>query len=137
MEWYIAAAKSGDTDAMSALGMAYHLGYPEKRDDEQAFLWASRAADSGNAEAMYQTAYFYENGFGTEKDIGAALLLYAEAAEAGVRSAAVRLHEIYTYGLPGVQPDGKKAAHYLFLSGEPDTEDIHGETENYRNGVGD
>ncbi len=136
MEWYIVAAESGNTDAMSALGMAYHLGYPEKRNDEQAFLWASRAADSGNAEAMYQTAYFYENGFGTEKDIGAALLLYSEAAEHGVRSAAVRLHEIYTDGFPGVQPNGKKAAHYLFLSGEPDTEDEYGETENYRNGVG-
>ena len=85
---------------------------------------------------MYQTAYFYENGFGTEKDIGAALLLYSEAAEHGVRSAAVRLHEIYTDGFPGVQPNGKKAAHYLFLSGEPDTEDEYGETENYRNGVG-
>lgn len=128
MEWYIVAAESGNTDAMSALGMAYHLGYPEKRDDEQAFLWASRAADSGNAEAVYQTAYFYENGFGTEKDIGAALLLYAEAAEAGVRSAAVRLHEIYTDGIPGVQPDGQKAVHYLFLSGGSDSEEEHSET---------
>ena len=128
MEWYIAAARSGSADAMSALAMSYHLGYPEKRDDEQAFLWASRAADAGKSEAMYQTAYFYENGFGTEKDIRAALLLYAEAAEAGVRSAAIRLHEIYTDGIPGVQPDGQKAAHYLFLSGGSDSEDSCDET---------
>lgn len=127
MEWYIAAAKSGNVDAMSAIGMAYHLGYPEKRNDEQAFLWASRAADAGNPEAMYQTAYFYENGFGTDRDTDAALLLYAEAAEQGVRSAAIRLYEIYTDGLSGVQPDEKKAAHYLFLSGESDTEDEHSE----------
>ena len=82
----------------------------------------------GNAEAMYQTAYFYENGFGTEKNISATLRLYAEAAEQGVLSAAVRLYEIYTDGFSGVQPDGKKAAHYLFLSGNSDTEDICGET---------
>lgn len=118
MERYMLAAEAGDTDAMGALAMAYHLGYPEKRDDARAFLWASRAADCGDGSAMYQTAYFYENGFGTDKDTDAALLLYTEAAEQGVRSAAVRLCEIYTYGLGHILPDGKKAAHYLFLSGK-------------------
>ena len=96
--------------------MAYHLGYPEKRDDAQAFLWVSRAADAGDGEAMYQAAYLTENGFGTECDIDAALLLYAEAAELGVRAAAIRLYEIYTAGLKHVLPDGKKAAYYLFKS---------------------
>lgn len=72
----------------------------------------------GDGSAMYQAAYFYENGFGTDKDTDTALLLYTEAAEQGVRSAAVRLYEIYTYGLGHILPDGKKAAHYLFLSGE-------------------
>ena len=57
------------------------------------------------------------------------MLLYTQAAEQGVCSAAVRLYEIYTNGFLGVQPDGKKAAHYLFLSGESDTEDECGEAE--------
>lgn len=99
-------------------GMAYHLGYPETRDDREAFLWASRAADAGDGSTMYQTAYLYENGFDTDRDIDAALLLYTEAAEQGVRSAMIRLYEIYTEGLLHIQPDGKKAAHYLWLSGE-------------------
>ena len=103
---------------MNALSMAYHLGYPETRDDREAFLWASRAADAGDGSAMYQTAHLYENGFGTDRDIDAALLLYTEAAEQGVRSAMIRLYEIYTEGLLHIQPDGKKAAHYLWLSGE-------------------
>lgn len=127
MERYRLAANTGDCDAMGALSMACHLGYPEKRDDEQAFLWASRAADSGDGSAMYQTAYFYENGFGTNRDIEAAMLLYIEAAEKGVRSAAVRLYEIYTKGLGTIRPDGKKAAHYLFLSGNSETEDDESE----------
>ena len=118
MAWYRLAAEAGDTDAMNALSMAYHLGYPETRDDREAFLWASRAADAGDESAMYQAAYFYENGFGTDKDIDAALLLYTEAAEQGVRSAMIRLYEIYTEGLSHIQPDGQKAAHYLWLSGE-------------------
>lgn len=118
MAWYCLAAEAGDTDVMGMLSMAYHLGYPEKRSDEQAFLWASRAADSGDGSAVYQTAYFYENGFGTDKDIDAALLLYTEAAEQGVRSAMIRLYEIYTNGLSHIKPDGKKAAHYLWMSGE-------------------
>ena len=118
MAWYRLAAEAGNTDAMNALSMAYHLGYPETRDDREAFLWASRAADSGDCSAMYQTAYLYENGFGTERDIDAALLLYTEAAEQGVRSAMIRLYEIYTEGLLHIQPDGRKAAHYLWLSGE-------------------
>lgn len=126
MERYRLAANTGDCDAMGALSMACHLGYPEKRD-EQAFLWASRAADSGDGSAMYQTAYFYENGFGTNRDIEAAMLLYIEAAEKGVRSAAVRLYEIYTKGLGTIRPDGKKAAHYLFLSGNSETEDDESE----------
>lgn len=118
MAWYRLAAEAGDTDAMCALSMAYHLGYPENRDDREAFLWASRAADAGDGSAMYQTAYFYENGFGTDRDIDAALLLYIESAEQGVRSAMIRLYEIYTKGLEHIQPDGKKAAHYLWMSGE-------------------
>lgn len=118
MAWYRLAAEAGDTNAMNALSMAYHLGYPENRDDAQAFLWASRAADLGDGSAMYQTAYFYENGLGTDRDIDAAFLLYIEASEQGVRSAMVRLYEIYTKGLGHIRPDGKKAAHYLWLSGE-------------------
>lgn len=118
MAWYRLAAKADDTDAMNALSMAYHLGYPETRNDREAFLWASRGADLGDGSAMYQTAYLYENGFGTDRDIDAALLLYTEAAEQGVRSAMIRLYEIYTEGLLHIQPDGKKAAHYLWLSGE-------------------
>lgn len=118
MAWYRLAAEAEDTDAMNALSMAYHLGYPETRNDREAFLWASRGADLGDGSAMYQTAYLYENGFGTDRDIDAALLLYTEAAEQGVRSAMIRLYEIYTEGLLHIQPDGKKAAHYLWLSGE-------------------
>ena len=123
MEEYRLRAEAGDTASMGALAMAYHLGYPVKRDDAQAFLWASRAADEGDAEAMYQTAYFFENGFGTPRDTDAALLLYTESAEAGVRAAAIRLYEIYTSGIPGVAPDGKKASHFLFMSGAADGED--------------
>ena len=123
MEEYRLRAEAGDTASMGALAMAYHLGYPVKRDDAQAFLWASRAADEGDAEAMYQAAYFFENGFGTPRDTDAALLLYTESAEAGVRAAAIRLYEIYTSGIPGVAPDGKKAAHFLFMSGAADGED--------------
>lgn len=118
MAWYRLAAEAGDINAMNALSMAYHLGYPEERNDEQAFLWASRAADAGDGSAMYQTAYFCENGFGTDKDIDAALLLYTESAEQGVRSAMARLYEIYTNGLGNIRPDGQKAARYLWLSGE-------------------
>lgn len=123
MEEYRLRAEAGDTASMGALAMAYHLGYPVKRDDAQAFLWASRAADEGDAEAMYQAAYFFENGFGTPRDTDAALLLYTESAEAGVRAAAIRLYEIYTSGIPGVAPDGKKAAHFLSMSGAADGED--------------
>ena len=123
MEEYLLRAEAGDTASMGALSMAYHLGYPVKRNDAQAFLWASRAADEGDAEAMYQAAYFFENGFGTPRDTDAALLLYTESAEAGVRAAAIRLYEIYTSGIPGVAPDGKKASHFLFMSGAADGED--------------
>lgn len=122
MEEYRLRAEAGDTASMGALAMAYHLGYPVKRDDAQAFLWVSRAADEGDAEAMYQAAYFFENGFGTPRDTDAALLLYTESAEAGVRAAAIRLYEIYTSGITGVAPDGKKAAHFLFMSGAADGE---------------
>lgn len=118
LAWYQFAAEAGDTDAMNALSIAYHMGYPIDRDDMQAFLWASRAADAGDPSAMYQAAYFYENGFGTDKDVDAALLLYIESAEMGVRSSMIRLYEIYTLGLEHIKPDGKMAAHYLWMSGE-------------------
>lgn len=127
MEYYISAAELGDTNAMNAVSMAYHLGYPIERDDERAFLYASRSADLSDPAGLYQTAYYYENGFGTEPDIPAAILLYTQSAQSGVIASAMRLYQIYSDGLYDIKPDKDKADYYMSViceqeSGEHETD---------------
>ena len=97
--------------------IAYHYGYPCEKNDEKAFLWASRAADAGDTYAMYMAGYFFENGCGCEKDMAAAVLFYTQAAEAGIFEAMVHLAEIYGTGKDGIAADTEKANRYRFMSG--------------------
>ncbi len=115
--WYLLAAEGGCVEVMPHIVTAYHYGYPTEKDQEQAFLWASRGADSGDSYAMYKVGYFYENALGCDKDMTAALMFYIQAAEAGISDAMNCLVDIYTNGRPGIPADKEKANRYLFMSG--------------------
>lgn len=126
-EWYLRAAELGPVSAATAVSSAYHEGWPVERNDEKAFLWASRAADENDPTALYMTGFFNENGLGCEKDVAAALMFYAAAADKGVVQAMLRLADIYKNGIETedadgnrrilVEPNEERAARYLFMAG--------------------
>lgn len=126
-EWYLRAAELGPVSAATAVSSAYHEGWPVERNDEKAFLWASRAADENDPTALYMTGFFNENGLGCEKDVAAALMFYAAAADKGVVQAMLRLADIYKSGIEAedadgnrrilVEPNEERAARYLFMAG--------------------
>lgn len=124
---YLRAAELGLVSAATAVSSAYHEGWPVERNDEKAFLWASRAADENDPTALYMTGFFNENGLGCEKDVAAALMFYAAAADKGVVQAMLRLADIYKNGIETedadgnrrilVEPNEERAARYLFMAG--------------------
>lgn len=124
---YLRAAELGLISAATAVSSAYHEGRPVERNDEKAFLWASRAADENDPTALYMMGFFNENGLGCEKDIAAALMFYAAAADKGVVQAMLRLADIYKNGIETedadgnrrilVEPNEERAARYLFTAG--------------------
>ena len=121
------AAELGLISAATAVSSAYHEGRPVERNDEKAFLWASRAADENDPTALYMMGFFNENGLGCEKDIAAALMFYTAAADKGVVQAMLRLADIYKNGIETedadgnrrilVEPNEERAARYLFTAG--------------------
>ena len=124
---YLRAAELGLISAATAVSSAYHEGRPVERNDEKAFLWASRAADENDPTALYMMGFFNENGLGCEKDIAAALMFYTAAADKGVVQAMLRLADIYKNGIETedadgnrrilVEPNEERAARYLFTAG--------------------
>ncbi|SMN20611.1 similar to Saccharomyces cerevisiae YER096W SHC1 Sporulation-specific activator of Chs3p (chitin synthase III), required for the synthesis of the chitosan layer of ascospores [Maudiozyma saulgeensis] len=77
-----AAVQGNDPTAMLGLCAWYLLGAEPafKRDETEAFQWASKAANLGLPKAQFTLGYFYENGKGCEQDEIAAKKWYTKAA---------------------------------------------------------
>ena len=76
----IAAAESGDAEAMTDLALVYARGEERQRVDLRAALaWYEKAAVAGSRRAMGNLAYFYLNGISVRQDFARAVALYEEA----------------------------------------------------------
>ena len=75
------AAKQGDAQAQTNLGLMYADGRGVRRDDAEAFKWYRQAAAQGNAEAQYNLGLMYEYGLGVRQDYAEAVKWYRQVAE--------------------------------------------------------
>jgi hypothetical protein len=77
VDYYLQAAKKGNTSAMRDLGDFY--SQKESLDEKKAIYWLTKAAQKGNTEAMYMLGRLYRDGV-IAKDRGKALYWLQKAA---------------------------------------------------------
>ncbi len=115
LKWTVAAANSGNSDAMLQAGLmlSNDLGL-EKKNPQEAAKWFQRAAELGNPGAMFALGECYQLSAGVTRDPRLALWWIKKAADQSEVNALNRLGDIYNKGIPGiVEPDLKTAFTYF------------------------
>jgi uncharacterized protein len=90
----------------------------EKRNYSVAFEMLVPLAEAGNPKAQLNLANLYHLGWGVKMDAKKAIELYQKVAHQNIREeylsglAYHSLSVIYITGLPGIQPDGERAAEF-------------------------
>lgn len=112
-EWYLRAARRGNTDAVTRvhdyastgdvtaqrqLGRMYALGEGVAKSPRDAFGWFSKAAAAGDAEAAFALGVQYERGEGTPRSDEQAARWYAAAAAADHAAARYNLARLQRLG---------------------------------------
>ena len=108
----VAAAESGDAEAMTDLALVYARGEELQRIDLRAAIgWYRKAAASGSCRAMGNLAYFYLNGISVRQDPARAVALYEEAIKGPSPDLGQYLYDLancYELGV-GAAPDKTRA----------------------------
>jgi TPR repeat protein len=97
-EELLAAAKRGDTQAMTQLGSNKMNGRGMPKDEKQGIFWLGKAAGKGDPVAQVNLGVSYLNGNGVPKDDAEAVKWFRRAADQGHRSGQVRLGMMYETG---------------------------------------
>lgn len=105
-------AKSGDVNAMLALGVMLVKGAGIPEDQEAGAKIIESAANRGNPLAMNEIGYLYGNGKGVERDEVKAAGWYQKAADTGLMASKVMLGYAYFKGV-GVPLDHARTAALL------------------------
>jgi TPR repeat protein len=103
------AAFGGQQDAQRLMGDRYAHGTGVVQNWFEACRWYEMAAESGDALAQCALAACYASGRGVNKDLAHAFIWFEKAAAQKLPQAQWSLGELYAKGLPGVDPDPKKA----------------------------
>ena len=108
----IAAAESGDAEAMTDLALVYARGEERQRVDlRTALAWYEKAVATGSRRAMGNLAYFYLNGISVRQDPARAVALYEEAIKGPSPDLGQYLYDLancYEFGV-GAAPDKTRA----------------------------
>ncbi|KAF9163386.1 copper transport protein ctr1 [Actinomortierella ambigua] len=83
VKWFTRAAKQGDANAQSNLGLIYHHGPGVEQSDVEAVNWYTKAAEQGNSVAQNNLGWMYEQGRGVDQSYIEAVKWYTKAAEQG------------------------------------------------------
>ena len=112
LQMLVAAAESGDAEAMTDLALVYARGEELQRIDLRAAIgWYRKAAASGSCRAMGNLAYFYLNGISVRQDPARAVALYEEAIKGPSPDLGQYLYDLancYELGV-GAAPDKTRA----------------------------
>ena len=98
IEWYMRAAKHGDSWAMHNLSYAYHNGEGVEVDNAKAVYWLKKAAKKGDSLAQFTLSNIYFEGVYVRKNRPLAMKLLILAAEKGEANAQYNLSCHYRSG---------------------------------------
>ena len=80
LQAWVAAADSGDAEAMNNVGEIWEQGVRGAPDPAQAAVWYRKAAEAGSRRAQANLGALYEQGLGVARDESQALAWYRRAA---------------------------------------------------------
>src|SRR5579872_824635 len=112
-----AKAQSGDPEAETTLGLAYHAGLLLKVNDAEALRLVKDAANRGFPAAAQAMGIFCQLGVGMAPDKTQAISWYTKAAQHGSTEAATSLALMYSTG-DGIQRDPDKAVTWFRSAAE-------------------
>jgi hypothetical protein len=115
--FYLARAKTGDTDAQLRVAILYAKGDGVPQDYRIAATWFRAAAEHGVARAQYDLGVLYERGRGLSVDYNEAFIWYKRSAEGGYPLAEYNLAVAYTRG-QGTPQDFAAAAEWYRRAAE-------------------
>jgi TPR repeat protein len=101
-------ARSGNTEAMLALGRMHLRGETGAMDERAAFTWFDKAMNAGDPNATVPLADCYLQGLGTARDLPLGIDLLKKAVSGGDASAKELLGGCYAKGF-GVDRDDAQA----------------------------
>lgn len=108
-------AEAGNTDAQTALGLAYLNGDGVAANEDFAISWLQLAAENGQPVAQYTLATLYARADNAMYDAETAKYWFQAAAEKGNLMAMNNLAMFYAQGL-GTEADITEAAHWFSMA---------------------
>lgn len=106
---FAAAAKLGNPEAQSMLGVIYDNGHGVATNYQEAMKWFRQGAQKGHAPAEFCLGVMYRDGHGVSQDYNEATKWIRKSAERGYDEAQFNLGLMYLYG-HGVTQDFQEAA---------------------------
>ena len=117
LEWYLRAAKAGDSGARYQVGIMYKNGIGAEKDLNEAIMWLDLAAKQKNYGAIESLAYMLLNGEYMEKDEHTAFKMFKEVADSGNQWIRNQVGTMYRDGI-GIERNRTEARKYFKLSAE-------------------
>ena len=117
-EGYRKLGNQGNATAQFQLGLMYHQGEGQTKDDTKALFWYRKAADQGNSNAQFNVGLMYHNGEAVAKNEQQAVSWLLKAAQQGHSQAQSNLVIHYFNGL-GTPKDLEKAYYWLLIYSQP------------------
>ena len=128
--------KTGDLDAMTAVGIMYIAGVGVNQNDAKGFKYIQDAANKSHPKAQYTLGAIYYLGAGIAVDFNKAFSWISLSAEQGYLDAQHNLAQMYETG-EGVSQDFKKAYEYYIIAARRDNIDSQIKVaQMYQDGIG-
>ncbi|NLK66532.1 MAG: sel1 repeat family protein [Campylobacteraceae bacterium] len=123
-QYFEKACSNKMSQSCFSLGLLYESGVGLEVDKFRAFEYFEKSCLSKEAIGCDKLAWYYEEGEAVRYDMAKALEIYDKNCkkQKGYKSC-MRLGEIYSKGLEGVEKDGVKAIEYLDVACEGKFED--------------
>ena len=130
------AAKAGNLDALTALGVMYIGGIGVEQNNTKGYQYIREAADMSDPKAQYTLGALYYLGAGVEKDYKKAFNWLNLASKQNYIDAKYNLAVMYEFG-EGVDQSYEKAyEYYLFAARRDNLESQIKLASMYRDGIG-
>ena len=130
------AAKAGNLDSLTALGVMYIGGIGVEQDNTKGFDYIKNAADQSDPKAQYTLGALYYLGAGVTKDLNKAFYWLNLASKQGYLDAKYNLGVMYEFGEGVTQSFDKAYENFIYAARQGNLESQIKVAKMYRLGIG-